>query len=244
MKITLVIPTFNEAENLPILAERLFSQDIQDLKILIVDDQSPDGCGEVADSLHEQYGDKFEVIHRKNREGLGKAYVQGIEYALAQGAEVVGMMDADLSHPPERLPKMLKALEQADIVIGSRYIEGGSLDDEWPLWRKALSRFANAYTRTILKLPIRDTTGGYRVWCREALESIPYAETKSSGYVFIVELAYLATLTGLRFAEVPIKFSERQHGESKMSFRVQFEAAMRVWQLRRIYRNKVVKSKK
>ncbi|MCJ7695470.1 MAG: polyprenol monophosphomannose synthase [Anaerolineaceae bacterium] len=244
MKITLVIPTYNEAENLPILAERLFSQNVQDLKILIVDDQSPDGCGEVADRLHEQYGEKFEVIHRKNREGLGKAYIQGIEYALSQGAEVVGMMDADLSHPPERLPEMLKALERVDIVIGSRYVEGGSLDDDWPLWRKALSRFANRYTRTILRLPIKDTTGGYRVWRREALEAIPFTETKSSGYVFIVELAYLATLAGFKFAEVPIKFSERQFGESKMSFRVQFEAAMRVWQLRRIYRNKVVKSKK
>ena len=242
MKTTMVIPTYNEAENLPILAERLFSQNVPDLGILIVDDQSPDGCGEVADSLHEHYGDKLEVIHRKNREGLGKAYIEGIAYALSQDAEIVGMMDADLSHPPERLPEMLKALEHTDIVIGSRYVEGGSLDDDWPLWRKALSRFANTYTRMILKLPIKDTTGGYRVWRRDAIEAIPFAETKSSGYVFIVELAYLASLAGFKFAEVPIKFSERQYGESKMSLRVQLEAAIRVWQLRRIYRKKVVKS--
>jgi dolichol-phosphate mannosyltransferase len=236
MKIILVIPTYNEAENLPILAERIFANHIPDLNILIVDDNSPDGCGIVADRLHDLYGERFNVVHRVKREGLGRAYVDGFENALAGGAVIVGMMDADLSHPPEKLPEMISALEGVDIVVGSRYIKGGSLDENWPIWRKALSSFANLYTRTILKLPIKDTTGAYRLWHRSALESIPYAETRSSGYVFIVELAYLAALAGCKFTEVPIHFKEREHGVSKMSFKVQVEAALRVWQLRKIYR--------
>jgi len=236
MKIIIVIPTYNEAENLPILADRIFANTIHDLSVLIVDDNSPDGCGKVADELHAHYGDRLKVVHREVKEGLGRAYVQGFQVALADGADVVGMMDADLSHPPEKLPEMVAALEKADVVVGSRYIKGGSLDENWPFWRKWLSAFANRYSRLILKLPIKDTTGGYRLWHRSALESIPYAKTRSSGYVFIVELAYLAALAGCKFTEVPIHFKEREHGISKMSFKVQVEAAFRVWQLRKIYR--------
>jgi dolichol-phosphate mannosyltransferase len=153
------------------------------------------------------------------------------------------MMDADLSHPPEKLPEMIEALGIADVVVGSRYIKGGSLDENWPFWRKGLSSFANLYTRTILSIPIKDTTGAYRLWHRSALESIPYAETRSSGYVFIVELAYLAALAGCKFTEVPIHFKEREHGLSKMSFKVQVEAALRVWQLRKIYRKRFTAKK-
>jgi dolichol-phosphate mannosyltransferase len=236
MKIVIVIPTYNEAENLPILAERIFANQIPGLSILIVDDNSPDGCGKVADDLHAHYGDLLKVVHRKEKEGLGKAYVQGFQVALDDDADVIGMMDADLSHPPEKLPEMVAALEKADVVVGSRYIKGGSLDENWPFWRKWLSAFANRYSRMILKLPIKDTTGGYRLWHRSALESIPYADTKSSGYVFIIELAYLAALGGCKFVEVPIHFKERAYGVSKMSFQVQLEAALRVWQLRKIYR--------
>jgi len=236
MKIIIVIPTFNEAENLPILADRIFANAIHDLSVLIVDDNSPDGCGKVADELHDQYGEQLKVVHRERREGLGRAYAQGFEAALAGDADVVGMMDADLSHPPEKLPEMINALGLADVVVGSRYVKGGSLDENWPFWRKGLSSFANLYTRKILSLPIKDTTGAYRLWHRSALESIPYAETRSSGYVFIVELAYLAALAGCKFTEVPIHFKEREHGVSKMSFKVQVEAALRVWQLRKIYR--------
>jgi dolichol-phosphate mannosyltransferase len=236
MKIVIVIPTYNEAENLPILAERIFANQIPGLSILIVDDNSPDGCGKVADDLHAHYGDLLKVVHRKVKEGLGKAYVQGFQVALDDGADVIGMMDADLSHPPEKLPEMVAALEKADVVVGSRYVKGGSLDENWPFWRKWLSAFANRYSRSILKLPIKDTTGAYRLWRRSALESIPYENTKSSGYVFIIELAYLAALVGCKFVEVPIHFQEREYGVSKMSFKDQLEAALRVWQLRKIYR--------
>jgi len=238
MKIIQLIPTYNEAENLPVLVSALFSQGIPNLNILVLDDNSPDGTGEVAERLSTKYQGRMSVLHREKKEGLGKAYIQGMRYALNHGADVIGTMDADLSHPPERLPAMLDALKDADLVVGSRYVPGGGLDEEWPFWRKALSGFGNFYARIILNLPIKDTTGGYRLWRQSALEAIPFEESRSNGYVFQVEMAYLAKLAGLTFAEVPIYFAERTYGESKMSLRIQIEAALRVWQLRRIYRDK------
>jgi dolichol-phosphate mannosyltransferase len=237
MKFIQIIPTYNEAENLPVLVGRLFALSIPDFHVLIVDDNSPDGTGDIAEGLSEKHAGKVMVIHRKDKEGLGKAYIQGLQYALAQGADVIGMMDADLSHPPEKLPELLDALNHADLAIGSRYIPGGSLDRNWPLWRKFLSRFGNAYARTILNLPIKDATGGYRLWRRSALLAIPFEESRSNGYVFTVELAYMAKLAGLRFAEVPIYFAERAQGASKMSLHIQIEAAYRVWQLRQLYKH-------
>ena len=238
MKLIQVIPTYNEAGNLPGLVAALFNQNIPDLHLLIVDDNSPDGTGDIAEDLAKDHDGQISILHRKGKEGLGKAYIEGFRCALNQDADVIGMMDADLSHPPERLPAMLSALNMADVVIGSRYVSGGKLDEDWPLWRKALSSFGNTYARTILGLPIRDATGGYRLWSRTALQSIPFEESRSSGYVFIVELAYMAKLAGLTFTEVPIYFAERTYGASKMSLRIQIEAAFRVWQLRRIYRQK------
>jgi len=203
-----------------------------------VDDNSPDGTGEVAEQLSTEYPGRLSVLHRKGKEGLGKAYIQGFREALNRGAEVIGMMDADLSHPPDRLPALLAALENADVAIGSRYVHGGSVDKDWPIWRKAMSWFGNAYARSLLSLPIKDATGGYRLWRRSALEAFPFEESRSNGYVFIVELAYMAKLAGLTFGEVPIYFAERTQGISKMSFRIQLEAAWRVWQLRRLHRQK------
>ena len=236
MKIIQVIPTYNEAQNLPRLVAELFALQITDHHILVVDDNSPDGTGEVAEGLTQKYPGQLSVLHRVGKEGLGKAYIQGFRQALNQGADVIGMMDADLSHPPERLPDLLQALNTADVVIGSRYVPGGGVDHNWPFWRKGLSWFGNAYARTILGLPIRDTTGGYRLWRRAALEAIPFEASRSNGYVFIVELAYMAKLAGLTFTEVPIYFAERTEGVSKMSLRIQIEAAVRVWQLRRYYK--------
>lgn len=236
MKIVQVIPTYNESENLPALIPTLFDLNLPDFHVLVVDDNSPDGTGQVADALAQHYSGAMKVLHRIGKEGLGKAYIQGFRWALDEGADVIGMMDADLSHPPERLPALLAALEETDVAIGSRYTQGGSLDKNWPFWRKALSWFGNAYARTILGLPIRDATGGYRLWRRSALEAIPFEASRSNGYVFIVELAYMAKLAGLRFKETPIYFAERTHGDSKMSFRIQIEAALRVWQLRGIYK--------
>lgn len=238
MKIIQVIPTYNEAKNIPVLIPSLFGLNIPDLNVLIVDDNSPDGTGDVADAMMQDYPGRMFVLHRKGKEGLGKAYIQGLRYALDQGADVIGMMDADLSHPPDRYPALLSALNDADLVIGSRYVAGGGVDKDWPAFRKALSWFGNAYARVILGLPIQDTTGAYRLWHRSALEAIPFETSKSSGYVFIIELAYMAKLAGLSFAEVPIYFAERTQGESKMSLRIQIEAALRVWQLRGIHRER------
>lgn len=238
MKITQVIPTYNEAQNLPTLVTALFSQQIPGLHILVVDDNSPDGTGDIAEMLSHQYPGRLSVLHRTGKEGLGKAYIQGFRLALDDGADVIGMMDADLSHPPDQLPALLEALTSADVAVGSRYVTGGSVDKDWPFWRKGLSWFGNTYARTILGLPIKDATGGYRLWRRFALETIPFESSRSNGYVFIVELAYQGKLAGLTFAEVPIYFAERTKGASKMSLRIQIEAAWRVWQLRRYYRSK------
>lgn len=243
MKLIQIIPTYNEAENLPILVEALFAQGIPDLQVLVVDDNSPDGTGQVAEDLSERYSGKLSVLHREGKAGLGRAYVHGFRHALDQGAQTVGMMDADLSHPADRLPRMVAALKDADIVIGSRYVAGGGVDKTWPFWRKGLSWFGNAYARTILGLPVKDATGGYRLWRRSALEAIPFEQALSNGYIFQVELAYLATLAGLTFYEVPIYFRERTQGDSKMSLRIQVEAAFRVWQLRRLHHHKRAPSK-
>ena len=238
MKIIQVIPTYNEAQNLPILISALLAQPIPNLNILIVDDNSPDGTGDVADQLAREHPQQIAVLHRPGKEGLGKAYLQGFREALNRGADVIGMMDADLSHPPDRLPALLATLDEADVAIGSRYVSGGSVDRDWPIWRKGMSWFGNAYARTILSLPIQDATGGYRLWRRTALEAFPFEAARSNGYVFIVELAYLASLAGLSFAEVPIYFAERTQGKSKMSLKIQLEAAFRVWQLRRLHGHK------
>lgn len=238
MKIIQVIPTYNEVQNLPVLVEALFSLAIPDFHILVVDDNSPDGTGTLAETLSQTYQGHLKVLHREGKAGLGKAYIQGFRQAMDDGAEVIGMMDADLSHPPERLPALLDALPQADVVIGSRYVEGGSLDDNWPIWRKGLSWFGNTYARTILGLSIKDITGGFRLWRKTALDAIPFEASRSNGYVFQVEMAYQAKLAGLTFAEVPIHFADRTMGTSKMSLRIQLEAAVRVWQLRHYYKAK------
>lgn len=237
MNLVIVLPTYNEAENLPRLVSALFALDLP-LRVLVVDDNSPDGTGEIAEALKAQHPGRLEVLHRARKGGLGPAYLAGFRRALAWGAEAVGEMDADFSHPPERLPVMWHTLQEGyDMVIGSRYVSGGSVDERWPFWRKALSAFGNFYARTILGLPIRDVTGGYRLYRRQALERLPLERVRSTGYVFQVELVYLAHLLGLRVAEVPIHFADRRWGESKMTLRIQLEAALRVWQLRHVYRD-------
>lgn len=237
MQITLVIPTYNEAENLPRLVSALFALPLPaDLRILVVDDNSPDGTGRVADELCLANPERLTVLHRSGKLGLGTAYVQGFQHALQAGAEAVGQMDADFSHPPELIPQLLLALESCDVAIGSRYISGGAVDERWPLWRKSLSSFGNLYARTILGLPVRDATGGYRLWRREALLGLPLERVRSNGYAFQVEMIYLAYRAGYTFREVPFYFADRRWGQSKMSFRIQWEAAVRIWQLRFEYR--------
>jgi dolichol-phosphate mannosyltransferase len=237
MKITLIIPTYNEAENLPKLVAAVLAQPLPELKLLIVDDLSPDGTGEVADELARQHPGRVEALHRDGPRGGGRAYVFAFAHALRGGAEAVGQMDCDFSHPPEKLPELAAKLESCDLALGSRYIPDGGVDKKWPLWRKALSVWGNFYARTILGLPIRDVTGGFRLWRRELLEKIPYSSVISNGYVFLYEILFLAHRAGARFGEVPIYFADRKWGESKMKLNVQLEAAWKVWQVRWHYRN-------
>jgi dolichol-phosphate mannosyltransferase len=236
VQLTVVIPTFNEAENLPNLVSALFSLPIKGLRILIVDDNSPDGTGQLADALAESQPGKLSVLHRPNKMGLGTAYIHGFQKVLEEGAEAVCQMDADFSHPPELLMELVSTLENYDVALGSRYMPGGSVDTDWPLWRKSLSAFGNFYARTILRLPVRDVTGGYRAWKREALLGVPLNLVRSNGYAFQVEMTYIACKLGYRMKEIPFYFADRKWGHSKMSFRIQREAAIRVWQLLFEYR--------
>jgi dolichol-phosphate mannosyltransferase len=236
MRITIILPTYNEAENLPNLVSALFSLPL-DLSVLVVDDNSPDGTGKIADDLSRQYPDKFYVLHRTGKLGLRSAYMEGFHQAFDLGAGAVVQMDADFSHDPAVLPEMARRLAVNDVVIGSRYVKGGSLDERWPMWRKALSGFGNFYARTILQSPLHDMTTGYRMWRREALQTMPLDRIRSSGYIFLVEMAYVAYLMGFRIAEVPIHFADRRWGKSKMSLRIQLEAAIRIWDVKFHYRD-------
>lgn len=237
MQVHLVIPTYNEAENLPKLVSALFSLPIEGLKILVVDDNSPDGTGDVAENLSVSHPGRLAVLHRPKKMGLGTAYISGFQQVLQDGADAVGQMDADFSHPPELLPVLLTTLQSCDVAMGSRYVSGGSVDSNWPLWRKGLSAFGNFYARTILGLPVRDITGGFRLWRRETLLGMPICEMRANGYAFQVELTYVAHRMGYSMKEVPFYFADRKWGHSKMSLKIQREAAIRVWQLIYEYRN-------
>ncbi len=237
MQITVVIPTYNEVDNLPKLIPQVLGLPLAGIKLLIVDDNSPDGTGQLVEEMMADFPKRLSVMHRAGKLGLGTAYIQGFQQAIAAGAEAVAQMDADFSHPPEKLVEMAAALADCDVVIGSRYVPGGSLDENWPLWRKGLSGFGNFYARTILNLSVRDTTGGFRMWRRETLLGMPLERVKSNGYAFQVEMTYVASRLGFQFNEIPIYFADRQWGDSKMSFNIQKEAALRVWQLFADYRD-------
>ncbi|MFC2028891.1 polyprenol monophosphomannose synthase [Chloroflexota bacterium] len=236
MKIGIVIPTFNEVENLSKLVSDLFAVPM-DISLLVVDDNSPDGTGLLADELAFKESGRMEVLHRPERLGLASAYVQGFRHFLKAEVDAIGQMDADYSHNPSILTTMANHLKDYAVVIGSRYARGGGIDKKWPYWRKALSVFGNNYVRLILRLPYRDLTSGFRLWRLETLESIPLERIQSNGYVFQIEMVYLAHRLKFPIGEIPIFFAERQKGESKMSFQIQIEAALRIWQLPLTYRD-------
>ena len=237
MATTVVIPTYNEAENLPALVEALYALDLPDLRVLVVDDSSPDGTGRIAEELGERLrrGEEpfVRVLHRPQKQGLGRAYVAGMTRALDDGADYVVQMDADFSHEPTEIPKMLEAIERtgAGVVIGSRYVPGGSLDPDWTRARRLLSVWANLYARTILRMEVRDITAGFKLWRREALLAVDLAQITSDGYAFQIEMNWEVRRRGYEIVEIPIYFRERREGASKMSFHVQAEAAIRPFQL-------------
>jgi dolichol-phosphate mannosyltransferase len=222
------VPTYNERESLPLLVAGLMQH--SNVRVLVVDDNSPDGTGSLADSLAQSHPGRIDVMHRTGTRGLGRSYVDGLKLATRQPVDLICQMDADLSHDPAQLPRLLNGAERGDVVIGSRYIPGGQIAN-WPLRRKLLSRFANIYVRTVTRLSARDCTSGYRCWRREALASMPLDRFISDGYSFLVEMLYVATRRGRRVVEVPITFVERRLGESKLSRSVMIESAITPWKL-------------
>jgi dolichol-phosphate mannosyltransferase len=224
-----VLPTYNEAENLEPLVHAIRDA-VDGVHVLVVDDSSPDGTGAIADRLAE--ADGLEVLHRPRKAGLGQAYVSGFAHALRAGAGYVVEMDADFSHDPADLPRLLAhAQDGTDLVLGSRYVPGGGIED-WDALRRLISRGGCRYARTVLGVGVRDLTGGFKCFRASALEAIDYASVRSQGYAFQVELTYRALMRGLRVAEVPIVFRERTRGESKMTGRIALEAARLVPSLR------------
>jgi dolichol-phosphate mannosyltransferase len=236
LRIVIIIPTYNEAENLPKLVSALFALPL-DINLLIVDDNSPDGTGQIADTLASVNPGHVRVIHRTGKLGLSSAYLQAFRTLSDESLDAIGQMDADFSHDPAMLVDMAKRLESCDLVLGSRYIAGGRTAENWPVWRKALSAWGNLYSRSILQIPLKDITGGFRLWRRDTLRVMPLDRVKSSGYVFMVEMAYLAWCLQFKIGEVPIYFADRRWGKSKMSFKIQAEAAVRVWQVLWAYRD-------
>jgi dolichol-phosphate mannosyltransferase len=219
------------------MIEALFALNLDNLHILVVDDNSPDGTGKIADDFAAR-NSKVNVLHRQEKNGLGQAYIAGFKKALKMDADYIIQMDCDFSHQPKYIPDLLKAIEGNDLVLGSRFAKGGSVDENWSFYRKLLTWFANrVYTPTILGIPVRDATGGYRIWRRNTLIGLDLNRIRSSGYVFQVEMAYVTCRLGFRVTEIPIYFPDRELGVSKMDIRIQIEAAARVWQVRQRHRN-------
>lgn len=238
-KLIVVLPTYNEAQNLPLIVAELLALNVPNLHILVVDDNSPDGTGQLAENLAAEHPGRVHVMHRTEKAGLGPAYIAGFKEAIALGADYILQMDADFSHQPKYIPDMIALLEKgADMVLGSRFVRGGSVDHSWGLYRKLLSWFANRlYVPTILHIPVYDATGGYRLWRRETLIGLDLERIHSNGYVFQVEMAYVTIRLGYKVVESPIYFPDRERGESKMDSRIAMEAALRVWEIRQRHHN-------
>ena len=231
MKTIVVIPTYNEADNLRAICAELWALPVSP-SILVVDDNSPDGTGQHADRLAQEHPGRLEVIHRTGKLGLGTAYIQGFRRALAQDPDAVVQMDADFSHSPDYIPQMLGLLNQYDVVIGSRYVKGGKTDARWGFGRWLLSWWANSvYVRLILRISVKDATAGFKAWRADTLRGMHLGNVRSNGYVFQVEMAYVAEKLGYTAYELPIYFEDRRIGQSKMSIPIKVEAALRVWQV-------------
>jgi dolichol-phosphate mannosyltransferase len=229
MRATICLPTYNEAENLERMIRALEPAGAQ---VLVIDDNSPDGTGAIADRLAAEF-DWVNVLHRERKEGLGPAYLAGFERALADRAELVVEMDCDFSHDPGDVPRLLAAAEDgADLVLGSRYVKGGSVSDDWGFIRRAVSSGGSVYARLILGVPVRDLTGGFKCFRRAVLEAIDLETVQAKGYAFQIELTYRARRRGFRVVEVPIRFVDRTRGGSKMSHAIVLEAIWRVPALR------------
>ena len=228
-RVLVVVPTYNERVNVPLIVPAILGQD-PCIEVLVVDDSSPDGTGELADQLAAE-NPRVHVLHRSQKEGLGKAYIAGFRWALDHGYDLIFEMDADFSHDPRFLPTFLDAIQDADLVIGSRYKTGVNVIN-WPISRLLLSLGANQYARLVTGLPLADSTGGFKCFRRRVLEAIPLERVRSNGYAFQIEMSYLAWRKGFRLKEIPIVFTDRVEGQSKMNRKIVREAVWMVWWLR------------
>ena len=229
MDVVVLLPTYNERENLAHIVSLILAHD--GFRVVVIDDGSPDGTGALADDLSRTYRGRLHVMHRTSKAGLGRAYVAGMRHALTQSPDFICQMDADGSHDPADLPRLVSTAHDCDLVIGSRYVKGGALVN-WPWHRKALSIAANTYVRRVLHLGVRDSTAGFRCWRPSMLERIGIDTLKSDGYAFQVETVYRSLQAGGRVCEIPIVFTERRQGQSKMSSMIMLEAVALPWRLR------------
>jgi dolichol-phosphate mannosyltransferase len=236
-KSIVIIPTYNESANLSALVEELLLLGVPGLNILVVDDNSPDGTGYLADNLAKKYYGILLVLHRQRKEGLGRAYMDGMTFALNLGADFIVQMDADFSHPPSVIPQMLAEIQNYDVIIGSRFVKGGRIDEQWSWWRRFLSWWANrVWSGIILGIKVSDITAGFKCWRRETLVGIGLDRIFSNGYAFQVEMAYMCERLGYNILEIPIYFEDRRIGESKMDMRVKLQGAIdviRIWKRHR-----------
>ncbi len=232
-QILVIIPTFNERDNLPRIVPLVLHQDPR-IEVLVVDDNSPDGTGDLADDLAEEF-DRMHVLHRAGKQGLGRAYLDGFRWGLERDYDVLFEMDADFSHDPDELPRFIEKAKEFEVVLGSRYLGGRVTVINWPMSRLIISYFGSRYARIITGLPVRDATGGYNCWRREVLESLEFDRIESNGYSFQIELKLRAWSRGFSMTEIPIIFAERDSGESKMSKKILGEAIWKLWKLRLLH---------
>jgi dolichol-phosphate mannosyltransferase len=231
-KVLVVIPTYNEANNLPLMVAELWALRIPNLSILVVDDNSPDGTGTIAEELTQPRPGQLHVLHRPKKEGLGRAYVAGFKWALRNNYDIIVQMDSDFSHSPSHIPEMLTKITKCDVVVGSRYVSGGKIDERWEAGRYLLSWWANAiYTRLLLNLNVRDATAGFKCWRATTLRGIDLDGIGSQGYSFQYEMAYITEKLGYKVIEIPIYFEDRRIGASKLTIPIKLEAAFRIWQV-------------
>ncbi len=234
MSVMIIIPTYNEKENIDRLIRMILGMETG-VRILVVDDNSPDGTGEIADRLSEEF-DEVGVLHRESKLGLGSAYIEGFSHALDAGMDAIMEMDADFSHDPRYIPMFLSSIKEHDLVIGSRYVPGGGIQN-WSIYRELLSLGANVYARVLTGMQIKDATGGYRCWRREALEAVDFSRIEANGYAFQVELAYVVWRLGFDILELPIIFTDRRVGKSKMNYKIMWEGVTVVPRLKRKYKD-------
>lgn len=227
-KICVVLPTYNEAENLSEIVTKLLSLELPFLRLIIVDDSSPDGTGDIADSIAKAYPGRIRVLHRLMKNGIGPAYVDGFKAALKMKPDIIVQMDADLSHPPEAIPSMLNGFKTADVVIGSRYVEGGGVDSRWRWTRRMLSRCGNVYARKVAGVLVRDASSGFKAFRRQVIESLPLESIQCKGFGFQAEVTMACQILGHNIVEYPIHFTDRRKGASKMSWGIVWEALWRL----------------